>query len=109
MFEDNNQNNDVEITVKEDTKNKLQQMAKNTYMTIDDVINCIIMENKKLNDQVRKQRLNGNFAKSKVNKKNATNVPSIIRHHFDIKPGDTLFWDLLDGEIILKVDEPKKD
>lgn len=108
MFEDNNQN-DVQITVREDTKNKLQQMAKNTYMDIDGVINCILMENKELHEKVRRQRLNGNFAKSIVSKKNATNVPSIIRHQFDIKPGDTLFWDLLDGNIVLKVDEPKKD
>ena len=110
MFEDNNPyNNDVQITVKEDTKNKLQKMAKNTYMDIDGVINCILMENKKLHDQVHRQRFAGNFAKSIVSKKNSTNVPSIIRHHFDIKPGDTLFWDLLDGEIVLKVDEPKED
>lgn len=107
MLEDNQ--NNVQITVKEDTKNKLQQMAKNTYMDIDSVINCILRENKELHNQVRLKRLNGNFAKSKVNKKNAINVPSIIRHQFDIKPGDIIFWDLLDGEIVLKVDEPKKD
>lgn len=99
---------DADIRVRQETKNKLQRMAKNMYMDIDGIINCILMENEKLHKQVRLQRLEGNFAKSIVSKKNSTNVPSIIRHHFDIKPGDTLFWDLLDGEIVLKVNEPKK-
>ena len=49
------------------------------------------------------------LAKSIVSKKKSTNIPSVIRQQFDIKPGHTLFWDILDGEIVLKVNEPKRD
>ena len=100
---------DMQICVKESTKNKLEAMAKRRYIDVDTLINNILDENEELRHRVHLQELNGNFAKSIVNKKNATNVPSVIRHQFDIKPGDTLFWDLLDGEIVLKVNEPKKD
>ena len=100
---------DMQICVKESTKNKLEAMAKRRYIDVDTLINNILDENEELRQRVHLQELNGNFAKSIVNKKNATNVPSVIRRQFDIKPGDTLFWDLLDGEIVLRVDEPKKD
>ena len=100
---------DMQICVKESTKNKLEAMAKRQYMDVDTLINTILQENEELRNQVRLQRLEGNFAKSKINKKNATNVPSVIRQQFDIKPGNTLFWDIMDGQIVLRVDEPKKD
>lgn len=49
------------------------------------------------------------LAKSIVSKKKSTNIPSVIRQQFDIKPGHTLFWDIVDNEIVLKVDKPKED
>ena len=100
---------DVQICVKESTKNKLETMAKRQYMSVDELINNILKDNEELRQQVHLQHLEGNFAQSKVNKKNATNVPSVIRQQFDIKPGNTLFWDILDGQIVLRVNEPKKD
>lgn len=104
-----NQQNDAPICIKQSTKDKLEAMAKRQYIDVDTVINIILSENEELHNQVRLQRLEGNFAKSIVNKKNATNVPSIIRHQFDIKPGDTLLWDILDGQIVLRLDETKED
>lgn len=100
---------DVQICVKESTKNKLEAMAKRQYIDVDTLINNILKDNEELRNQVRLQQLEGNFAKSIVSKKNSTNIPSVIRRQFNIKPGNTLFWDILDGEIVLKVDEPKKD
>jgi len=107
MFEDNQK--DVPICIKQNTKDKLEQMAKRQYIDVDTLINIILRENEELRNQVHLQHLEGNFAESKVNKKNATNVPSVIRRQFDIKPGNTLFWDILDGQIVLRVNEPKKD
>lgn len=107
MFEDNQK--DVPICIKQNTKDKLEQMAKRKYIDVDTLINAILQENEELRNQVHLQHLEGNFAESKVNKKNATNVPSVIRRQFDIKPGNTLFWDILDGQIVLRVNDPKKD
>lgn len=107
MFEDNQK--DVPICIKQNTKDTLETMAKRKYMDVDTLINNILEENQELRNQVHLQRLEGNFAQSKVNKKNATNVPSVIRQQFDIKPGNTLFWDILDGQIVLRVNEPKED
>lgn len=73
-------------------KEELETLAKDKNMTIDMVIKGLLETNKPQK----------NLAESLVNKKNATNVPSVIRHQFDIKPGHTLFWDILDGEICFK-------
>ena len=105
MFEDNQK--DVPICIKQNTKDTLETMAKRKYMDVDTLINAILHENEELRNQVHLQHLEGNFAQSKVNKKNATNVPSVIRQQFDITPGNTLFWDILDGQIVLRVNEPK--
>ena len=80
-------------------KEELEAMAKQKGVTIDVLIEDLLEVNQPKD----------HLAKSIVSKKNATNVPSVIRQQFDIKPGHTLFWDILDGEIILKVNEPKKD
>ena len=109
MFDTDILDKDVQICVKESTKNKLEAMAKRQYIDVDTLINNILNDNEELRQQVRLQQLEGNFAQSIVSKKNSTNIPSVIRRQFDIKPGHTLFWDILDGQIVLKVDEPKKD
>ena len=100
---------DVQICVKESTKNKLEAMAKRRYSDVDTVIKDILKDNDELRQRVNIQQLEGNFAQSIVSKKNSTNIPSVIRHQFDIKPGDTILWDLLNGQIVLNVDESKKD
>lgn len=88
-----------QINLPLELKEELEAMAKDKGMTIDQVIEELLEVNKPKN----------HLAKSVVSKKKSTNIPSVIRHQFDIKPGDTIFWDLLDGEIVLKVDEPKRD
>ena len=80
-------------------KEELEALAKSKGVSIDVVIKELLEEKKKKN----------HLAKSVVSKKKSTNIPSVIRHQFDIQPGDTIFWDLLDGEIVLKVNEPKRD
>ena len=100
---------DMQICIKESTKNKLEKLARRQYMDVDTFINAMLRENEELRHQAHLQQLEGNFAKSKVNKKNATNVPSIIRHQFGIQPGDTLLWDLLDGQIVIRKEQPKED
>ena len=80
-------------------KEELEALAKSKGVPIEVVIKELLEAN-----QPKKH-----LAKSVVSKKKSTNIPSVIRQQFDIQPGHTLFWDILDGEIILKVDEPKKD
>lgn len=88
-----------QINLPLELKEELEAMAKNKGMTIDQVIEELLEANQPKN----------HLAKSIVSKKKSTNIPSVIRQQFDIKPGHTLFWDILDGEIVLKVDEPKED
>lgn len=80
-------------------KEELEALAQDNNMTIDQLIEMLLESTK------TKKHL----AKSIVSKKKSTNIPSVIRQQFDIQPGNTLFWDILDGEIVLKVNEPKKD
>lgn len=88
-----------QITISNDAKHQLEQMANDKGISIDQLINEM------LEDMQPKDHL----AKSIVSKKKSTNIPSVIRRQFDIKPGHTLFWDILDNEIVLKVDKPKED
>ena len=78
---------------------ELEALANEKGTTIDVVIEELLEANKPKD----------HLAQSIVSKKKSTNIPSVIRRQFDIKPGHTLFWDILDGEIVLKVNEPKKD
>lgn len=80
-------------------KEQLEALAKEKGTSIDKVIEELLESN-----QPQKH-----LAKSIVSKKNSTNIPSVIRQQFDIKPGHTLFWDIVDNEIVLKVDKPKED
>ncbi len=80
-------------------KEQLEALAKEKGTSIDKVIEELLESN-----QPQKH-----LAKSIVSKKNSTNIPSVIRQQFDIKPGHTLFWDILDGEIVLKVIDPSKE
>lgn len=88
-----------QITISNDAKHQLEQLANDKGISIDQLINEM------LEDMQPKDHL----ASSIVSKKKSTNIPSVIRRQFDIKPGHTLFWDILDNEIVLKVDKPKED
>lgn len=48
------------------------------------------------------------LATSKVNSRLATSIPSPIRTKFDIKQGDTLFWDIKENLIIIKTNTETK-
>lgn len=87
----------IQLPVK--LKEDLEALAEDNNTTIDHVIEELLEAN-----QPKKH-----LAKSIVSKKKSINIPSVIRQQFDIKPGHTLFWDILDGEIVLKVNEPKED
>ena len=78
-----------------DLKNDLEALAKTKGMTIDELLKVMI------NETMPKRYL----AKSIVSKKNATNVPSVIRDQLDIAPGTVLLWDIEDSSIILKVEK----
>ena len=80
-------------------KEELEALAKDKGTSIDKVI-------KELLETTQPQK---HLAKSIVSKKKSTNIPSVIRQQFDIQPGHTLFWDIVDNEIVLKVDKPKED
>ena len=80
-------------------KEDLETMASDKGVTIDKLIEELLETN-----QPKKH-----LAQSIVSKKKSTNIPSVIRQQFDIKPGHTLFWDILDGEIVLKVNDPSKE
>lgn len=80
-------------------KEDLETMASDKGVTIDKLIEELLETN-----QPKKH-----LAQSIVSKKKSTNIPSVIRRQFDIKPGHTLFWDILDGEIVLKVNDPSKE
>lgn len=82
-----------QITISNDAKHQLEQMANNKGISIDQLINEM------LEDMQPKDHL----AKSIVSKKKSVNIPSIIRQQFDIQPGMTLYWDIEDGNIIVKV------
>ena len=85
---------EIPLELKED----LEKLAKEKGTSMDHVIEELLEANKPKD----------HLAQSVVSKKKSTNIPSVIRRQFDIKPGNTLFWDILDGEIILKVDDPKQ-
>ena len=80
-------------------KEELEALANEKGTSVGQVIEELLETNKPKD----------HLAKSIVSKKKSTNIPSVIRQQFDIKPGNTLFWDILDGEIVLKVNEPKRD
>ena len=80
-------------------KEDLEALAREKGTTIDKVIEELLANTKPKD----------HLAQSIVSKKKSTNIPSVIRRQFDIEPGHTLFWDIMDGEIVLKVNEPKKD
>ena len=80
-------------------KEELEALASEKGTSVGQVIEELLATNKPKD----------HLAKSIVSKKKSTNIPSVIRQQFDIKPGHTLFWDILDGEIVLKVNEPKRD
>ena len=88
-----------QIIISNDAKQQLEKLAKDKGIGIDQLINEMLEE----------LQPKDHLAKSIVSKKKSTNIPSVIRRQFDIKPGHTLFWDILDNEIVLKVDKPKED
>lgn len=47
------------------------------------------------------------IASTKVNSKLATSIPSAIRTKFEIKAGNTLYWDIINNQIIIKTEENK--
>ena len=96
---DMNEPNQCLLQMPLELKEELEALAKSKGVSIDVVIKELLEANQPKN----------HLAKSIVSKKKSTNIPSVIRHQFDIQPGDTIFWDLLDGEIVLKVNEPKRD
>ena len=87
----------IQLPVK--LKEELEALARHNNITVGQVIEELLETNKPKD----------HLAKSIVSKKKSTNIPSVIRQQFDIKPGHTLFWDILDGEIVLKVNESKED
>ena len=49
--------------------------------------------------------VNNYLAKSKISKKQSVSVPSAIRNKFDLKPGDTIYWDIEDDTIIVRLNQ----
>ncbi len=42
------------------------------------------------------------LSKTKISNSNSTSIPSLIRHKFEISPGDILLWDIKKDKIILE-------
>lgn len=82
-----------QIIISNDAKQQLEKLAKNKGIGIDQLINEMLEE----------MQPKDHLAKSIVSKKKSVNIPSIIRQQFDIQPGMTLYWDIEDGKIILRV------
>lgn len=87
----------IQLPVK--LKEELEALASDNNMTVGQVIEELLATNKPKD----------HLANSIVSKKKSTNIPSVIRQQFDIQPGNTLFWDIVDNEIVLKVDKSKED
>lgn len=81
------------IIISNDAKKQLEKLAKDKGIAIDQLINEMLEE----------MQPKDHLAKSIVSKKKSVNIPSIIRQQFDIQPGMTLYWDIEDGKIILRV------
>lgn len=82
-----------QIIISNDAKQQLEKLAKDKGIGIDQLINEMLEE----------MQPKDYLAKSIVSKKKSVNIPSIIRQQFDIQPGMTLYWDIEDGKIILRV------
>lgn len=82
-----------QIIISNDAKQQLEKLAKDKGIGIDQLINEMLEE----------MQPKDHLAKSIVSKKKSVNIPSIIRQQFDIQPGMTLYWDIEDGKIILRV------
>ncbi|MBQ6854624.1 MAG: hypothetical protein IJO11_04185 [Alphaproteobacteria bacterium] len=82
-----------QIIISNDAKQQLEKLAKDKGIGIDQLINEMLEE----------LQPKDHLAKSIVSKKKSVNIPSIIRQQFDIQPGMTLYWDIEDGKIILRV------
>lgn len=81
------------IQIPIDVKQDLEALAKDNGSTMEDIMRMLIDANKP------KEYL----AKSIVGKKNATNVPSIIREQMGIAPGSIIYWNIKEDNIILNV------
>lgn len=82
-----------QIIISNDAKQQLEKLAKDKGIGIDQLINEMLEE----------LQPKDYLAKSIVSKKKSVNIPSIIRQQFDIQPGMTLYWDIEEGKIILRV------
>ena len=82
-----------QIIISHDAKEQLEQLAKVKGTSIDQIII----------DMLEEMQPKDHLAKSIVSKKKSINIPSIIRQQFDIEPGMTIYWDIMDNQIILHV------